>query len=77
MKCSECGSEMVLRTNKATGNTFYGCVTFPDCRHTEIDNGQEVHTANPNPSKSGDPDKWPAQLRSDQEIAREAMRRVD
>ncbi len=33
--CSRCGSEMVLRTNKKTGDGFYGCSNFPKCRRTK------------------------------------------
>lgn len=76
MVCAECGAVMVFRTNKSNGRKFYGCVTYPQCRHTEPYTGKE-EPANPNPSFSGDPDKWPPQLRTDQEIAREAIRRVD
>ncbi len=34
-KCPECGYPMVLRTAKATGNKFLGCVRYPLCRHTK------------------------------------------
>lgn len=30
-----CGSSMVLRRRKADGAAFWGCSTFPKCRHTE------------------------------------------
>lgn len=33
LKCSKCGSPMVLRTGKR--GEFYGCSSFPKCRHTE------------------------------------------
>lgn len=33
--CSECGSDMVIRTNRATGEKFLGCERYPDCTHTE------------------------------------------
>ena len=77
MKCSVCGSEMILRINRKTGRTFYGCVGYPECRHTEQDNEQDARKVDPNPSKSGDPDEWPAQLRTDKEIARDAIRHVE
>lgn len=32
--CPDCGSKMVLRHNRATGEPFYGCGSFPACRHT-------------------------------------------
>lgn len=30
-----CGAPMVLRHRKADGAAFWGCSTFPKCRHTE------------------------------------------
>ena len=30
-KCPKCGSLMVRRTSKKTGNEFWGCPKFPDC----------------------------------------------
>lgn len=32
--CPKCGSSLVLRTNRKTGETFYGCSKFPVCRGT-------------------------------------------
>ncbi|MGF1456405.1 MAG: NERD domain-containing protein [Alphaproteobacteria bacterium] len=32
--CPRCGSEMGKRTNRKTGNPFWGCVKFPKCRGT-------------------------------------------
>jgi len=41
--CPRCGSELVLRTARQgpqAGTSFYGCSTFPKCRHTEpVDTG--------------------------------------
>lgn len=34
MKCYECNSEMVLRTQKSTGELFWGCSTYPRCKAT-------------------------------------------
>ena len=37
-KCPKCGSELLLRVAKKgpkTGNEFYGCSSFPKCRHTQ------------------------------------------
>jgi hypothetical protein len=31
--CDKCGSEMVVRKNKTTGEEFYGCSAFPRCRN--------------------------------------------
>lgn len=33
--CSKCGSIMVIRANKKTGNKFYGCTGYPDCKNTK------------------------------------------
>jgi hypothetical protein len=30
----KCGAAMVLRRRKADGEAFWGCSTFPRCRHT-------------------------------------------
>jgi ATP-dependent DNA helicase RecQ len=32
----ECGSAMVVRTNRKTGNRFWGCSTFPKCKATKL-----------------------------------------
>jgi len=32
--CPKCGSEMVKRTGRKTGSTFWGCTSFPKCRGT-------------------------------------------
>ena len=34
-KCENCGSDMVLRKNSATNETFYGCINYPKCCYTE------------------------------------------
>lgn len=34
MKCSKCDKEMVLRTNKMSGERFWGCPNFPKCKQT-------------------------------------------
>lgn len=31
-KCPRCGKGMVIRSNKKTGDKFYGCQSFPKCR---------------------------------------------
>jgi hypothetical protein len=33
MACDKCGSEMVVRKNKTTGEEFYGCSAYPRCRN--------------------------------------------
>ena len=38
-KCPDCGSKMLQRKNKQSGNVFYGCSKFPDCRGTRDENG--------------------------------------
>lgn len=34
-RACRCGAPMVLRRRKADGATFWGCSTFPTCRHTQ------------------------------------------
>lgn len=34
ISCPKCGGEMVKRTNRKTGDTFWGCMKFPKCRGT-------------------------------------------
>ena len=41
--CPECGHKMKLRTAKkgaAIGKKFWGCSSYPDCKHTEKHNGE-------------------------------------
>ncbi|MGH1457884.1 MAG: NERD domain-containing protein [Paracoccaceae bacterium] len=33
-KCPRCGAKMIERTNRKTGQTFYGCSGYPKCRGT-------------------------------------------
>jgi len=33
-KCPRCGSKMIERTNRKTGQTFFGCSRYPKCRGT-------------------------------------------
>lgn len=32
--CDECESDMVVRTNRTTGEKFLGCSRYPECFHT-------------------------------------------
>lgn len=34
-KCDKCGSVMVIRENEDTGDSFFGCTQWPDCKHTK------------------------------------------
>lgn len=34
-KCSKCEKVMYIRTNSHTGQEFWGCSDYPECRHTE------------------------------------------
>lgn len=31
-RCPRCGGEMILRTSKTDGKSFYGCAAYPKCR---------------------------------------------
>ena len=33
--CENCDVQMVERTNRSTGTTFYGCPNWPECDQTE------------------------------------------
>lgn len=35
--CPKCGSDLIIRRNKKTGQTFFACPTFPKCDHMEPD----------------------------------------
>ena len=37
--CPDCASEMVLRTNRVSGNKFWGCKKYPLCKGTRDENG--------------------------------------
>lgn len=41
MTCPECGGPMKERTNRSTGEIFWGCLDFPDCRGTRPADGDE------------------------------------
>jgi hypothetical protein len=43
--CPDCGGPMVLRTRRATGDLFYGCSRFPDCRGTRPFSGPDAAEA--------------------------------
>ena len=34
LRCDQCGSEMLVRRNRSTGESFYGCSRYPSCRFT-------------------------------------------
>jgi restriction system protein len=34
LACRQCGSEMLVRRNRTTGESFYGCSRYPSCRFT-------------------------------------------
>ena len=34
LRCGQCGSEMLIRRNRSTGESFYGCSRYPSCRFT-------------------------------------------
>ena len=48
--CKKCGSDMILRNNKQTGDGFWGCSSFPKCRHTEVEH--------PHDYSDDDYDEW-------------------
>ena len=38
--CPECGSWMMSRVNRQTGQRFWGCHTFPECKGTRDTDGR-------------------------------------
>jgi restriction system protein len=34
VRCGQCGSELLVRRNRSTGEAFYGCARYPRCRFT-------------------------------------------
>lgn len=34
LHCEQCGSELLVRRNRSTGERFYGCSRYPSCRFT-------------------------------------------
>jgi restriction system protein len=34
VRCGQCGSELLVRRNRSTGEAFYGCARYPHCRFT-------------------------------------------
>jgi restriction system protein len=43
--CPDCSGPMVFRTRRATGDLFYGCARFPDCRGTRSFQGPDAAEA--------------------------------
>ena len=37
--CPDCGNMMIQRKNRETGNVFWGCVKYPNCRGTRDEFG--------------------------------------
>lgn len=37
--CPDCGSDMMLRTNRQNGEKFWGCKKYPECRGTRDSSG--------------------------------------
>lgn len=37
--CPDCGGKMIERTNRQTGNKFWGCVAYPRCKGTRDSSG--------------------------------------
>lgn len=35
IKCTKCGAEMAVRTNRKTGEEFYGCTNYPKCKNIQ------------------------------------------
>jgi restriction system protein len=42
IRCEQCGGDLVIRQNRSTGQTFYGCSQYPKCRFTRPMEAQSV-----------------------------------
>jgi len=40
--CNACGKPMIRRTNRQSGNVFWGCSSYPKCSYTEPVNNNEL-----------------------------------
>jgi ssDNA-binding Zn-finger/Zn-ribbon topoisomerase 1 len=40
VKCPDCGGPMVSRSNRQTGQRFWGCKAYPDCKGTRDTDGE-------------------------------------
>jgi ssDNA-binding Zn-finger/Zn-ribbon topoisomerase 1 len=40
LQCPECGGPMISRANTKTGQRFWGCRKYPDCRGTRNTDGE-------------------------------------
>lgn len=40
VKCPKCGGEMASRTNRGTGQKFWGCKKYPACKGTLNTDGE-------------------------------------
>lgn len=45
-KCPKCNAPMLERYNKSSGEMFYGCSKFPECRGTRQSDGSTGRNAN-------------------------------
>lgn len=41
MKCSKCGKDMLIRTNRKKGTKFLGCAGYPGCKNVEKIEGEK------------------------------------
>lgn len=57
-KCPKCNAKMVERYNKSSGEMFYGCSMFPDCRGTRQSDGtvKNANIMRPPPAPVADTD---------------------
>ena len=57
-KCPKCNSQMLERYNKSSGEMFYGCSRFPDCRGTRQSDGtvKNANVMRPPPAPVADTD---------------------
>ncbi len=59
MECPRCGDPMIRRTNRSTGEQFWGCSDFPDCRGARPIRGSRSWTRIPPPYPDANPQLEP------------------
>ena len=51
LTCPECGEPMVSRANAITGQRFWGCSNYPQCRGTRDTDGESKEDRHRRPNR--------------------------
>lgn len=66
--CPECGGQMLSRVNRKTGQRFFGCATYPECRGTRNTDGESKPRQQPDDCEAQD--ELPSRVQSDRDRGR-------